>query len=60
MFIYLSSPWRLSIWYFGSFFPLAIGTALIVFLPPVLYAAMHILDSVSAGSDALADSAPSA
>jgi hypothetical protein len=61
-FIYISSPWRLSLWYFGSFFPIALGTALVVFLPPVLYALMHLLDSVPAdegdgGLGALGDTA---
>jgi alpha-1,6-mannosyltransferase len=51
MLIYLSSPWRLSIWNFDSFFPLAIGTALFVFLPPVLYALMHLLDAVQPPTD---------
>jgi alpha-1,6-mannosyltransferase len=61
MFIYLSSPWRLSIWYFGSFFPLALGTALIVFVPPFLYALMHLLDAIpmAGGDGGLESSLPS-
>ena len=46
MLIYVSSVWRLSLWNFTSFFPLALGTALFVFVAPVFYAAMHLLDKV--------------
>ncbi|HTE84868.1 MAG TPA: glycosyltransferase family 39 protein, partial [Dehalococcoidia bacterium] len=60
MLVYVSSVWRLSLWNFNSFFPLAIGTALMVFLPPILYAVMHLLDTVppalvSAGSESERD-----
>jgi alpha-1,6-mannosyltransferase len=47
MLLYVSSPWRLSLWNFSTSFPLAVGTTLIVFLPPVLYAIMHLLDFVA-------------
>jgi len=43
MLIYVSSPWRLAIWNFNSPFPMAVGSALWVFAPPLLYVAMEVL-----------------
>lgn len=43
MLIYISSPWRLQLWNFSSPYPMALGSALLVFLAPVLYAVVQML-----------------
>jgi alpha-1,6-mannosyltransferase len=43
MLLYISSPWRQQLWNFTSPYPLALGTALLIFLPPVLYACVQFL-----------------
>lgn len=48
MLIYVSSPWRLSLWNFESPLPMALGTALFVFTTPLLYAAVELLPSAKA------------
>jgi hypothetical protein len=55
MLIYVSSPWRLAIWNFDTGFPLAVGTALWVFAPPILYALMEMLRSGSERRSVLSD-----
>ena len=40
--VYVASSWRLSLWNFTSTFAMAFGTALLVFVAPVLYAVMHV------------------
>lgn len=40
--VYVASSWRLWMWNFNNGFAMALGTALLVFLAPVLYALMHI------------------
>jgi alpha-1,6-mannosyltransferase len=46
MLIYVSSAWRLAFWNFNSPFPMSLGTALLVFLPPLLYVMMHVWERV--------------
>jgi alpha-1,6-mannosyltransferase len=48
MLIYISSAWRLSFWNFNDSFPMTLGTALLVFLPPALYLAMQFWQSSEA------------
>jgi hypothetical protein len=52
MLIYLSSPWRLEIWNLTNPMPLPLGNLLIVFLPPVLYAAMQLIGPGAASEPA--------
>lgn len=42
MLIYVSSSWRTYIWNFSDPVPMTLGTALLVFLPLILYAVMHV------------------
>jgi hypothetical protein len=42
MLLYISSAWRLTVWNFSSLYPMSLGTALLVFLAPVLYALLQI------------------
>jgi hypothetical protein len=42
MLIYISSAWRLTIWNFDSAFPLAMGTGLLVFTTPIIYAVVQV------------------
>jgi len=51
--IYVASSWRLSIWNFSSTFAMAFGTALLVFLAPVLYAVMHLWRPANADGEAI-------
>jgi alpha-1,6-mannosyltransferase len=46
MLLYISSAWRLAFWNFTSPLPMSLGTALLVFLPPLLYIAMHLWERV--------------
>jgi hypothetical protein len=45
MLIYVSSAWRLTIWNFDSSFPLAVGTGLLVFTTPVIYAIVQVFSN---------------
>jgi alpha-1,6-mannosyltransferase len=42
MLVYCSSAWRLTLWNFDSDFPMALGTALLAFAPPLLYVAIEL------------------
>jgi hypothetical protein len=55
MLVYVSSPWRTELWNFESSYPFAVGTALLIFLPPVLYAAVQIGAHDRCGTDSRAD-----
>ncbi len=52
MLVYISSAWRLAFWNFTSPVPMSLGTALLVFLPPVLYVAMHAWERAGGNSPA--------
>jgi len=45
MLVYLSWPWKLQLWSFASPLPMPLGNTLMVFLPPLLYAAMQLIGS---------------
>jgi alpha-1,6-mannosyltransferase len=42
MLVYTSSVWRELVWNYSTTYPMAVGTALFVFTPPVLYALLHV------------------
>jgi hypothetical protein len=45
MLLYLTSSWNVQLWNYASPLPMPLGNMLLVFLPPVLYAAIHLLAS---------------
>jgi alpha-1,6-mannosyltransferase len=42
MFVYTSSVWREALWNYSTTYAMAIGSALLIFSPPVLYALLHV------------------
>jgi hypothetical protein len=45
MLLYLTSSWYVQLWNYDTPLPMPLGNMLLVFLPPVMYAAVHLLGS---------------